>query len=87
MRSVEDMLLQLILQGDSITYHSATSRHHIAPHRVAPCYSHHHNARPQDVAAQVFIIVVHSAIAAPCLLLSQCTCCYPCFNMFLLSMI
>ena len=31
MRSVEDMLLQLILQGDSFTYHFVASHHHAAP--------------------------------------------------------
>lgn len=41
MKSVEDMLLQLILQGDS-TYRCAAFRHHAAPHRAAPCYTHHH---------------------------------------------
>ena len=44
MRSVEDMLLQLILQGDSFTYRCAAFRHHVAPHRAAPCCTHHHYA-------------------------------------------
>jgi len=54
MRSVED---QLILQGDSFTYHFAASRHHAAPHRVAPCCTHHHNAGPHDHV--VHIILLH----------------------------
>ena len=41
MRSVEDMLLQLILQGDSFTYHFAASHHHVVHHRDAPCFTHH----------------------------------------------
>ena len=32
----EDMLLQLILQGDSFTYHHVPSSHHVAPHHAAP---------------------------------------------------
>ena len=44
MRSVEDMLLQLILQGDSFTYRCAAFRHHVAPHCAAPCCTHHHYA-------------------------------------------
>ena len=44
MRSVEDMLLQLILQGDSFTYRCDAFHHHVAPHRVAPCCPHHHYA-------------------------------------------
>ena len=39
MRSVEDMLLQLILQGDSFTYHYAafvTMLHLTALHHAAP---------------------------------------------------
>jgi len=42
MRSVEDMLLQLILQGDSFTYRSVAFCHHVAPHRAAPCCTHYH---------------------------------------------
>ena len=41
MRSVEDMLLELILQGDS-TYRCASFRHHAAPHCTTPCCTHHH---------------------------------------------
>ena len=44
MRSVEDMLLQLILQGDSFTYRCAAFRHHAALHRAAPGCTHHHYA-------------------------------------------
>ena len=51
MRSVEDMLLQLILQGDSFTYHRVASRHHVAPHRVAPCCTHHHIVGPHAAIA------------------------------------
>jgi len=44
MGSVEDMLLQLILQGDSSTYCYVAFHHHVAPHRAVPCYTHHHYA-------------------------------------------
>lgn len=84
MRLVEDMLLQLILQGESFTYHCVASRPHVEPHRAAPLIelltsqiytqfcTHHHNVGPHVVAITVSSTVVHSATAAPCLL---CYCC------------
>jgi len=71
MRSVEDMLLQLILQGNFFTYHCAASRHHVAPHRATPCCTHHHHAGPHDHA--VHIILLH-------LMLHCCPMCH-CFTM------
>ena len=81
MRSVEDMLLQLILQGDS-TYRCAAFRHHVAPHRAAPCCTHHHYAASHraSLIMTVPITVLHYApllhhvailtyvLVAPCLL-------------------
>jgi len=61
MRSVEDMLLQLIFQGDSFTYHRAASRHHAVPHRAAPCCTHHYNAASHHASSimTVPITVLH----------------------------
>ena len=44
MRSVEDILLQLILQGDSFTYHNSASCPFATPDHVAPscCIMLHH---------------------------------------------
>lgn len=75
MRSIEDTLLPLILQGDSFTYHCVASRHHATPHRVAPCRTHHHNVGPHDHA--VHIILLHLACH------DVHACCYPmclCFH-------
>ena len=58
MRSVENMLLQLILQGDSFTYHCAASRPYAAPHHVAPCCTHHHSARPNDHARHFMLLLL-----------------------------
>jgi len=41
MRSVEDILLQLIPQGDSFTYHRAASRPFAAPLHIASCCPNH----------------------------------------------
>ena len=82
MRSVEDMLLQLILQGDSFTYHCAAFRHHVAPQRVAPCCTHHHYVASHRTSLIMIVPITvlhyvpllhHVAIltyvlAAPCLL-------------------
>ena len=64
MRSVEDMLLQLILQGDSFTYRCAAFRHHVAPHRAAPCCTHHHYAGPHYHAAHIILLhlVLHLSV-------------------------
>ena len=72
MRSVEDMLLQLILH--IIALHLVirlhlTVLHHVAPHRAAPCCTHHHNVGPHDYA--VYIILLHLACHA------VHACCYP----------
>jgi len=56
MRSIEDMLLQLILQGDSFMYHFVASHHHAAPHRVEPCCTHHHNAGPHDHVVHITLL-------------------------------
>ena len=44
MRSIEDILLQLILHGDSFTYHSVAFRPFATPYRVGPlcCIMHNH---------------------------------------------
>lgn len=43
MRLVEDMLLQLILQGESFTYRCDAFCHHAAPDCATPCCTHHHH--------------------------------------------
>ena len=45
-RSIEDMLLQLILQGDSFTHHSVASRPLAAPHHAAPFFTYNHSVGP-----------------------------------------
>lgn len=72
MRSVEDMLLQLILEGDSFTYHCVASHHHVAPHRVAPCYTHQHNVGPHHHVVHIILLhlachVVHACCCPMCL--------------------
>lgn len=65
MRSVEDMLRQLILQGGSFTYHRATSRHHVAPHHAAPCCIHLRTAGPHNCCTLRYT-AVPCAIVEPC---------------------
>jgi len=77
MRSVEDILLQLILQGDSFTYHRSASRPFAAPYHVAPsCCSwshtlpihhdvhdlHHTSHIPHDVHIHHPAHISHDAI-------------------------
>ena len=82
MRSVEDMLLQLILQGDSFTYRCAAFRHDVAPHYAAPCCTHdhyvvsHHASLIMTVPITVLhyvpllhhVAILTYVLAAPCLL-------------------
>jgi len=65
MRSVEDMLLQLILQGDSFTHHRVASRHHAAPHHATPCCTHHHNVASHH--ASLIMIVPITVLHLPLL--------------------
>ena len=57
MRLVKD-IIQLILQGDSFTYHSVASRPLAAPHRVTPCCTYHHNAGPNDHAMHFMLLLL-----------------------------
>ena len=79
MRSVEDILLQLILQGDSFTYHRAAFGSLAAPLHTAPCctnHDYHHVAHVHDLihhnAAQTN--VHHHHAAAPANVLWYCPC-------------
>ena len=76
MRLVEDMLLQLILQGESFTYRCAAFRHHVAPHRTAPCCTHHHASLIMTIPITVLhyvpllhhVAILTYVLVAPCLL-------------------
>lgn len=82
MRSVEGILLQVILQGDSVTYYCVAFCNHATPHHVAPCCTHHHYVASHH-ASLIMIVpitvlhcvpllhhvaIVTYVLAAPCLL-------------------